>query len=169
MLLKPCLSGKGAIDLDLSQESCGRPSGHRALGFSHPGACAGPLLSQSTLLLPSDFSMSSTVLTSNLHICWYTVCCSPCSSEDRLDIPPVSKGKWTLLPPILPASSKTGYLFILLIFSLAVQKLFILMRSHLFILSLMFHALGNILVKILMHRTYETFLPMFSSSNLMVS
>ena len=36
----------------------------------------------------------------------------------------------------------------LLMFSLAVQKLFILMRSHLLILSFMHLALGNILVKV---------------------
>ena len=43
-----------------------------------------------------------------------------------------------------------GSLYILLMFSLAVQKLFILMRSHLFILSFMSLALGDISVKILM-------------------
>ena len=43
-----------------------------------------------------------------------------------------------------------GSLFILMLFSLAVQKLFILMRSHLFILSFMSLALGDILVKILL-------------------
>ena len=42
-------------------------------------------------------------------------------------------------------------LFILLIFYLAVQKLFNLMRSHLFILSFMSLVLGDILVKILLH------------------
>ena len=48
-------------------------------------------------------------------------------------------------------SHKIGSIFILLIFSLAVQKLFILMKSHLFILSFMSLALGDILVKILLH------------------
>ena len=37
-----------------------------------------------------------------------------------------------------------GSLFILMLFSLAMQKLFILMRSHLFILSFMSLALGDI-------------------------
>ena len=41
-------------------------------------------------------------------------------------------------------SHTVGSLFILMLFSLAVQKLFILMRSHLFILSLMSLALGDI-------------------------
>ena len=56
-----------------------------------------------------------------------------------------------------------GSLFILLMFSLAMQQLFSLMKSHLFILSFMFFALGVILVKILLHGVPETFLPMFSS------
>ena len=43
------------------------------------------------------------------------------------------------------------FLFILLMFSLAVQKLFNLMLSHLFILFFMSLALGDILVKILLH------------------
>ena len=45
-------------------------------------------------------------------------------------------------------SHTVGSLFILMLFSLAVQKLFNLMRSHLFILSFMFLALEGILVKI---------------------
>ena len=59
--------------------------------------------------------------------------------------------------------------FILILFSLAMQKLFILMRSHLFILSFMSLALGDISVKILLHEISEIFLPMFSSMTLMVS
>ena len=47
--------------------------------------------------LSSDFSMSSTILASNLHICWDTVGCSLCSSEDELGVPLVCRGKWTLL------------------------------------------------------------------------
>ena len=43
-----------------------------------------------------------------------------------------------------------------------VQKHFILMRSHLFILSFMSLALGDILVKILLHRIYEIYPAMFS-------
>ena len=42
MLLKPsCLAGEGAIDLALLQESCSRPSGHRAWGCICPGAGPG--------------------------------------------------------------------------------------------------------------------------------
>ena len=53
-------------------------------------------------------------------------------------------------------------------FFLAVQKLFIL-KSHLFILSFMSFALGDISVKILLHGKSEIFLPMFSSRTFMVS
>ena len=44
-------------------------------------------------------------------------------------------------------SHTVGSLFILILFSLAKQKLFICMKSHLFILSCMFLALGDLLVK----------------------
>ena len=59
-------------------------------------------------------------------------------------------------------SHTVGSLFILMLFSLAVQKLFILMRSHLFILSFMSLALGDISVKILLCGISEIFLFMFS-------
>ena len=59
-------------------------------------------------------------------------------------------------------SHTVGSLFILLLFSLAAQKLFILMKSHLFILSFVSLALGDISVKILLHGTSEIFLSMFS-------
>ena len=59
-------------------------------------------------------------------------------------------------------SHTVGSLFILMLFSLA-MKIFILMRSHLFILSFMSLALGDISVKILLHGVSEIFLPMFSS------
>ena len=62
-----------------------------------------------------------------------------------------------------------GSVFILMLFYLAVQKLFILMKSGLFILSFMTLALGDISVKILLHEISEIFLPMFSSITLMVS
>ena len=62
-----------------------------------------------------------------------------------------------------------GSLFILLMFSLAVHKFFILMKSHLFILSFMSLAQGDISVKILLCGICEFFLPMFSSRTLMVS
>ena len=60
-------------------------------------------------------------------------------------------------------------LFILLLFSLTMQKLFILIRTHLFVFTFMFFALGNISVKILSHGISEIFLPMFSSRTFMVS
>ena len=59
-------------------------------------------------------------------------------------------------------SYTVGSLFLLLMFSLAMQKLFNWMRSHLFILSFMPLALGDILVKILLCGISEIFLPMFS-------
>ena len=52
-------------------------------------------------------------------------------------------------------SHALGFLFILLLFSLAVQKLFILMRSHLFIISFISLALVYISVKILLHGISE--------------
>ena len=55
-----------------------------------------------------------------------------------------------------------------MLFSLAVKKLFILMRSHLFILSFMSLALGDMSVRILLRGMSEIFLPMFSSRTFMV-
>ena len=60
-------------------------------------------------------------------------------------------------------SHTVGSLCILMLFSLATQKLFILMRSHLFILSFMSLALGDMSVRMLLHGMSEIFLPMFSS------
>ena len=65
-------------------------------------------------------------------------------------------------------SHMVGSLFILLMFSLAVQ-VFILTESHLFILSFMSLALGDILVKILQCGMSEIFLPMVFSRTWMVS
>ena len=59
-------------------------------------------------------------------------------------------------------SHMVSSLFILLMFSLAVQKLFILIRSHFLILTFMSLALGDILLKILLGGISEIFLPMFS-------
>ena len=47
-------------------------------------------------------------------------------------------------------SRTVGFLFILMLFSLAMQKLFILMRSHLFILSFISLALGDVSVRMLL-------------------
>ena len=66
-------------------------------------------------------------------------------------------------------SYMVGSLFILLMSSSAVQRLFILMKSHLFILSFISLALGDILVKILLNGISEIFLPVFSSRTFIVS
>ena len=63
-------------------------------------------------------------------------------------------------------SYTVGSPFILLMFSLAVQKLFILMKSQLFIIFFVSLALGNISLKTLLHRISEIFLPKFSSRTL---
>ena len=60
-------------------------------------------------------------------------------------------------------------LFIVLLFILAMQKLFILMRPHLFILSLMSLALGYMSVKLLLHGISDIFLPMFPSWTFLMS
>ena len=65
-------------------------------------------------------------------------------------------------------SHTVGSFFILLMFSLAVQMLFNLMRAHLSILSFMSLILRDISVKILLQGTSEIFLPMFSSRTFMV-
>ena len=65
-------------------------------------------------------------------------------------------------------SHTVGSLCILMLFSLAIQKLFILMRSHLFILSFLSLALGDMSVRMLLHGMSEIFLPMFSSRTFMV-
>ena len=56
-----------------------------------------------------------------------------------------------------------------MLFSLAMQKLFILMRSHVFTLYFMSLALRDISVKMLLCRISEIFLPMFFSRTYMVS
>ena len=65
-------------------------------------------------------------------------------------------------------SPVVGSFFILLMFSLAMQKLFNLMRSHLFILSFMSLALGDVSVRMLLHGISEIFLPIFSSRTFMI-
>ena len=66
-------------------------------------------------------------------------------------------------------SHTVGSLFILMVFYLAMQKLFILMRSHLFILSFVSLALGDVSVRMLLRGMSEIFLPMFSSRTFRVS
>ena len=65
-------------------------------------------------------------------------------------------------------SQIVGSPFILMLFSLAMQKLFNLMRSHLFILSFMSLALLDMSVRMLLRGMSEIFLPMFSFRTFMV-
>ena len=65
-------------------------------------------------------------------------------------------------------SHTVGSLCIVMLFSLSMQKLFILMRSHLFILSFMSLALGDVSVRMLLSGMSQIFLPMFSSRTFMV-
>ena len=71
--------------------------------------------------------------------------CNRVSSLYILEIKPLSEVSLANM-----FSHTVGSLCNLVLFSLATQKLFILMRSHLFILSFMSLALGDISVKILL-------------------
>ena len=62
-----------------------------------------------------------------------------------------------------------GSLFILMLFSLAMQKLFNLMRSNIFILSFVSPALGDISMKMLLLGMSEISLLMISSRTFIVS
>ena len=66
-------------------------------------------------------------------------------------------------------SHSVGCLFILLMISFAVQKLFSLVESHLFIFSFVSLAWGDTSDKILLQAMSETLLPMISSRIFMVS
>ena len=65
-------------------------------------------------------------------------------------------------------SHTVGSLCNLVVFSLAMQKLFIFMRTHLFILSFMALALGDVSMRMLLSGLSEIFLPMFSSRTFMI-
>ena len=65
-------------------------------------------------------------------------------------------------------SHTVGSLCNLVLFSLAMQKLFILMRAYLFILSFMSLALGDVSVRMLLRGMSDIFLPMFFSRTFMV-
>ena len=86
------------------------------------------------------------------------------SSLYILEIRPLSE---VSLPNMF--SHTVGSLCNLVLFSLAMQKLFILMRSHLFIPSFMSLALGDISVKISLCGMSEIFLPMFSAKTFIMS
>ena len=88
---------------------------------------------------------------------------SPVSSLYILEIKPLSEVSLANM-----ISHILGSLFILMLFSSDLQKLFTLMRSHLFILSFTSLDLGDISMKILLHGVSEIFLPMFSSRTFMV-
>ena len=85
------------------------------------------------------------------------------SSLYILEIRPLSDVSWAN-----KFSHAVGSPFVLMLFSLAMQKLFILMRSHLFILSFMSLALGDMSVRVLLLGISEIFLPMFASRTFMV-
>ena len=86
------------------------------------------------------------------------------SSLYILEIKPLSEVKLANM-----FSHMVGFLFILMLFSLAMQKLLNLMRSHLFIFSFMSLALADISVKMLLCGMSEIFLPMFFSRTFMES
>ena len=65
-------------------------------------------------------------------------------------------------------SYTVGSLCNVVLFSLAMHKLFILMRFHLLILSFMSLGLGDMSVRMLLRGMPEIFLPMFSSKTFMV-
>ena len=71
--------------------------------------------------------------------------CSCVSSLYILEIRPLSEVSLTNM-----FSYTVGSLCVLMLFSLAIQNLFILMRSHLFILSFMSLALGDVCVSMLL-------------------
>ena len=88
--------------------------------------------------------------------------CSHVNSLYILEIKPLPKASLANMFSLM-----VGSLFILLLFSLALQK--ILTRSYLFILFFMPLAVGDLSVKILLHGMSEVFLPLFPSRTFMVS
>ena len=99
----------------------------------------------------------------NWVVCLPGVEWSPVSSLHILEIKPLSEVSLANM-----FSHMVGSLCNLALFSLAMQKLFILMRSHLFILSFMSLVLGDMSVRMLLHGMSEIFSPMFSSRTIMV-
>ena len=87
------------------------PDGHWAWGCSRPHPHAGPR--DFTVLKHSPYHLISQcplqLLVSNLHICWDTIGCLLCSSEDWLGVSPMHREKWTpplpMLPPAFPRIS----------------------------------------------------------------
>ena len=66
-------------------------------------------------------------------------------------------------------SHTVGFLFILLMFSLVMQKIFNVMQSHLFIFFFISFALGDISAKILLCQISEILLAMFYARIFMLS
>ena len=89
--------------------------------------------------------------------------CSHVSSLYILEIRPFSEVSWTNM-----FSHTFGSLCILVLFVLAIQKLFILMRCYLFTLSFLSLALGDMSLRMVLCGISEIFLPIFSSSTIMV-
>ena len=89
--------------------------------------------------------------------------CSHVSSLYILEIRPLSE---VSLANIF--SHTIGSLFILPMFSLAMQKIFILIQALFKIISFMSLALGEITMKNLLHGISEIFLPIFSSRTFMM-
>ena len=89
--------------------------------------------------------------------------CSRVSSLYILEIRPLSEVSLANM-----FSHTVGSLCNLVLFFLAMKKLFILMRPHLFSLSFMSLALRDVSVRMLLHGLSEIFLPMFSSRTFMV-
>ena len=89
--------------------------------------------------------------------------CSHVSSLYILEIRPLSEVSLANM-----FSHTVGSLCNLMLFSLAMEKLFLLMRSYLFILSFMSLALGDMSVRMLLCGISEIFLPMFSFRTFMV-
>ena len=83
--------------------------------------------------------------------------CSPVSSLYILEIRPLSEVSLANM-----FSHTVVSLCNLVLFSLTMQKLFILMRSHFFILSFMSLDLGDVSVRMLLRGMSEILLPMFS-------
>ena len=89
--------------------------------------------------------------------------CSRVSSLYIVEIRPLSEVSLANM-----FSHTVGSLCNLVQFPLARQKLFMLMRSHLFILPFRSLALGDVSVRMLLRGISEIFLPMFSSRTFMM-
>ena len=85
----PALVGQGAGDLTLLPVSCSRCW---ARGCSNLGPCTDPKHRTVPAQSPHHVFQCLQFLASKLHIIWDSICCSLCSSEDLLDVPPGHRG-----------------------------------------------------------------------------